>query len=1536
MAATPGLAQAATFPKNDDFVRQGVVVTNEGGLPASASMATATSEPGEPSHGATGPFRSAWWSWTAPRSGLAEAQTCSKALTPLLGLYTGFDVAQLTAVPTTPGPARCQLASATGSGVQLRFQAVEGTTYRIATATESPGEGFTSVAVQLQPQGDDFADPAPLPFPDDYEQQDLALGLSTAQPGEPAHGGRPTVHSTWFAYTPIRRERVRIEACNANYTPLGSTVTIYRGATLATLTEVASSRDAAPCGDTRRAGQVEAVVDAGVAYRIAITQDDPTVEPVTVRMTRSPPDDSATTPSKLAGYVDLALATKEPGEPDHAGHPGGRSRWRVITPDVSTTYDISSCTTTSAPTDSLLAVYEGAPGTPADALTPVVANDDGCATGTGSRVRFRALAGHRYLLAIDAKTAGIVSLSIARSPPNDNRDEATRFESRSPSYETQTALATAEPGEPSHAGAPATHSVWYRWVAPRSGNARIALCGATFDAVVAVYGVDPSQPALASAGATAGCSDPGFANNATGPHFDMAVTGGRTYLVAVDGRNGATGLTGALTMTIGTPLNDDLDDATSLADPTDATSATLGGTSSATAQPGEPAHAGRAAEHTSWWRWTSTRTGFVTLSACQTYPATGADTTLAVYTGGGVAGLQPVAAADAGCETAGGAANAKLSFYAVEGTIYRIATDVHGSTINAGVTLSLPAGNDRFDHALDITDYGSGSSAAATREPGEPDHAGRAGGRSLWYAWTPARSGLVELSTCGLVDTLLGVYTGTAVASLHEVASNDDAPPGRCEYPGGSAVRVAVEAGARYMIAVDGKDGAIGTPGVYVRTADAADRFATAAKLDPRPRTTSVDLSLTGAEPGEPSHAGRPAVRSTWLRFTPASTFVVEASSCSETADTVLAAYTGGDVGTLTPVASASGGGACANGHSGALLRFKALAGVTYSIAVDASAPGFGSVDFKLLPANDNLADALDLALAPGTFVEDTLRGSTRESGEPEHGAGPTAVSVWYRVRVASARTIRLSACPANSSLGSSARLAGYTGGSIGGLQPLAGAVSSPCAKGLAGGRLAFTAQPGSDVLVAVAAPAVGGDYRLTVEDVPPNDLFAAANVIADGGGSEYAGETAHAGKEPGEPRHAGRPGGHSLWWRYTPATDRVVDVHACTETSDPLLAVYTGAAVDALTPVAIGIKDDFECADMTFTARAGVTYRLALDVDGGGPGTMRFALAPDLPDHESFAAAQPVAIPSSNVYDLVRAAPEPGEPVHAGLGRTHSVWFRLNPDRDEILDISSCGVNFANTVVAVYTGASVDALTEVASNDESSGAICTFGSRDAHVAVPVRAGTVYWVAVDEAIGTGDRSFDLFVSRRAPHDAFADPFSLVPGTPVEAFTGIAGAEPGEPAHDGVKAAHSVWAAWTAQRSGRAVVEACGADYAGMHLGAYTGDRVDGLTPVASSDDSPACPGAFPAGARVELDVVAGQRYHVAADERFGYTSARVTLHVAPPNDDRAAAFELPAPGAGADVDLSAAGLEAGEPRHAGVRRGRVGLVPGHAYGDRRA
>jgi hypothetical protein len=105
-----------------------------------------------------------------------------------------------------------------------------------------------------------------------------------------------------------------------------------------------------------------------------------------------------------------------------------------------------------------------------------------------------------------------------------------------------------------------------------------------------------------------------------------------------------------------------------------------------------------------------------------------------------------------------------------------------------------------------------GENTLATIEPGEPRHAGKTGGHSLWLSWVAPTNGIVTIDTSGSsLDTILAVYTlnsGTnqeSVSSLLPIVSNDDDRGLKS-----SLVQFGVAAGIRYDIAVDGYQGAVG------------------------------------------------------------------------------------------------------------------------------------------------------------------------------------------------------------------------------------------------------------------------------------------------------------------------------------------------------------------------------------------------------------------------------------------------------------------------------------------------------------------------------------------------------------------------------------------------------------------------------------------------------------------------------------------------------------------------------------------------------
>ena len=99
------------------------------------------------------------------------------------------------------------------------------------------------------------------------------------------------------------------------------------------------------------------------------------------------------------------------------------------------------------------------------------------------------------------------------------------------------------------------------------------------------------------------------------------------------------------------------------------------------------------------------------------------------------------------------------------------------------------------------------SSTGATREVGEPAHAGNNGGKSIWWTWTAPGDGEAVITTLGTsFRNMLAVYTGTGYGALTLVASN--LPP---VVTNTSSVHFTAASGAIYQIAVDGYNGTNGT-----------------------------------------------------------------------------------------------------------------------------------------------------------------------------------------------------------------------------------------------------------------------------------------------------------------------------------------------------------------------------------------------------------------------------------------------------------------------------------------------------------------------------------------------------------------------------------------------------------------------------------------------------------------------------------------------------------------------------------------------------
>lgn len=212
--------------------------------------------------------------------------------------------------------------------------------------------------------------------------------------------------------------------------------------------------------------------------------------------------------------------------------------------------------------------------------------------------------------------------------------------------------------------------------------------------------------------------------------------------------------------------------------------------------------------------------------------------------------------------------------------------------------------NDDFAAATDLSGFdpaaGSihGTNLAASKETGEPDHAGNPGGHSVWYTWTAPGDGSVPnvSFTTGFssFDTLLAAYTGVAVGALTEIASNDDAP----NLGTGSAISFATTPGTTYAIAVDGFGGKVGSFDLTWRFAPPNDNFADAIALAGATGTVAGNSSGATVEPGEDLF-GQATVWYTWM---PPADGTFSFSTLGSRFDTVLSIYTGSSLESLALV----------------------------------------------------------------------------------------------------------------------------------------------------------------------------------------------------------------------------------------------------------------------------------------------------------------------------------------------------------------------------------------------------------------------------------------------------------------------------------------------------------------------------------------------------------------------------------------------------------------------------------------------------------
>jgi hypothetical protein len=363
-----------------------------------------------------------------------------------------------------------------------------------------------------------------------------------------------------------------------------------------------------------------------------------------------------------------------------------------------------------------------------------------------------------------------VSYVVVPAPLNDNFANATKVPAEGAVYISNNRYATIERGEPSHDGdANQAGSLWWAWTPANGTNVLVDTSGSRVDNVLAVYtgSALSALQQVAAASSSVAQLQPG--------HVSFSAQAGTAYYIALASVD--TNSLGSLHLSILPGAQPDTNPPVV---------SVTGPQSGLTVSNQLVIVTGTAADLGP--NPTSVNKVVVTVNGCGNSPASGTTSWSApVLLQPELNVLQAIAYDEAG--NASEPVTIELVYFAVNPV------------------------NDFFASATPLTGASGTNSvdtSSATKETGEPNHAGNTGGKSVWWSFTPPADGVLTLSTVGSTfDTLLAVYLGSSVTNLTTVGANDDAFEGA---PGGfSLLNQAVNSNLTYHVAVDGYGGASGT-----------------------------------------------------------------------------------------------------------------------------------------------------------------------------------------------------------------------------------------------------------------------------------------------------------------------------------------------------------------------------------------------------------------------------------------------------------------------------------------------------------------------------------------------------------------------------------------------------------------------------------------------------------------------------------------------------------------------------------------------------
>ncbi|MCX8154986.1 MAG: hypothetical protein N3J91_00820 [Verrucomicrobiae bacterium] len=826
---------------------------------------------------------------------------------------------------------------------------------------------------------------------------------ATAEAGEPVLLPSASRQTVWFEWTPPTNGNYLITTYGSSFnTVLG----IFTGNSVNALSLVAVDNDGVdpwgmPMGDLIALTNAS----ASVAYKIVVDGVGAGGGGM-VRLSIMPNNDLFADRRVVRGaFVEQisynGKAGKEPYEHTHATgsinrgtNPPGKSLWWEWTPPAPGNYLISTYPSTC---QTVLSVYR-ATGPAITNIVKVASDTEVYWGGDASIDQFGNLiavtvtsTADVYRIAVDGAQwvdggvtntqSGQITLRI--QPHNDHLSQAIALTGAVVRATGMNGLATKEDGEENKTNATQDdpfntrffprQSVWWKWTPPANGNYLITTYGSMFNTFLGVLTNSQNPPTIAGLAWAVG---PDTSDDNGASAFDVTslvplanARTNQTYYIFVDGAYDVnTENYGFIKLGI-VPDNNMVANRIMLTGHR-ATSYSYNGRANAENREPLPPNAERDLR-TLWWGWVAPTNGLVTIDTADSSFVT----LLGVWTGNNAdfTDYQLVAWNVYGTNDF----RSRVSFPTIPGREYKIqvtgvAASEYGEAVVNLYFEPMPAlPNDNWANAAPL----SGSSVQvtatnliATKEAGEPNHAGVAGGRSLWWRWTAPGNGVTTINTYDSLswhpdnsgaplDTVLAVYTGTALNALTVVATNND----DVLFAPNSSVTFTAVVGRTYYIAVDtalvsdppSLDFGVINLQLEQLTAPPNDMFSNRLAIVGFPAVvtgTTVNATRETGEYSNPSVVGGGSVWWSWTApFTGRVIFTTEGSSI----DTVLAVFRGVNFN----VANLLGQNDFAKeGARYSRLMLNVTSNTTYNISVEGQYGAQGGVTLKILSTNQTIS----------------------------------------------------------------------------------------------------------------------------------------------------------------------------------------------------------------------------------------------------------------------------------------------------------------------------------------------------------------------------------------------------------------------------------------------------------------------------------------------------------------------------------------------------------------------------------------------------